>query len=219
MTLRAVITDWGGVLTAPLQDAISVWLTADEIDVASYRETMRAWFGGAYAGTHAMSAFSGGNLIHALEDGTLPAEEFERLLAAELRTVDGGPVSPDGLLSRMFAAFHPIETMYEALHAAKAGGLATALLSNSWGNAYPRELWSGLFDTVVISGEVGMRKPGREIFRHTVEVLDLRPEDCVFIDDIAENIRTATDLGMTGVLHTTPEDTRAQLSDLLRLPL
>lgn len=218
MTIRAVITDWGGVLTSPLHDAIKIWLEADRIDAASYKTTMRTWFTTAYAGEHAASAYSGGNLIHALEDGTLPPAEFERLLAAELVTVDGDAVPAEGLLDRMFAAFHPVEPMYEALHTAKANGLQTALLSNSWGNTYPRDLWGGLFDAVVISGEVGMRKPAPEIFAHTLDALGLRAAECVFIDDIAENITAAESLGLTGVLHTTPHSTRTALS-ALGLPL
>ncbi|GAB2848962.1 hypothetical protein GCM10022221_55440 [Actinocorallia aurea] len=214
-----MITDWGGVLTSPLNDAIKVWLAADRIDTEVYKTTMRTWFAHAYAGEHAASAYSGGNLIHALEDGSLPPAEFERLLAAELVTVDGGAVSAEGLLDRMFAAFDPIEPMYEALHAAKAGGFQTALLSNSWGNTYPRELWAGLFDTVVISGEVGMRKPAPEIFAHTLDALGLTASQCVFIDDIAENIAAAEALGLTGVLHTTARDTRTELAGLLGLPL
>ena len=52
---------------------------------------------------------------------------------------------------------------------AKSAGIRTALLSNSWGNTYPDHLFDGMFDVVVISGEVGMRKPEERIFRYTLD--------------------------------------------------
>lgn len=204
---RALITDWGGVLTASLEDAIARWLEADRIDVAGYKTVMRAWVRQAYDGGAV-------NPIHGLEDGTLPPAEFERLLAAELCTVDGGPVECAGLLGRMFAAFHPVETMYAALRAARRAGTRTALLSNSWGNDYPRELWDELFDAVVISCEVGLRKPDPRIFRHAAERLGVPPEQCVFVDDIAHNVRAAEQVGMVGVHHVDADTTTGRLKSL-----
>ncbi len=125
--IRGVITDWGGVLTSPLNDSIAAWLAADGLDVPRYRSVMRSWVDQAYAGV-------GANPIHGLEDGSLDPREFERLLAAELRTVDGGPVPAEGLLHRMFLAFAPVQEMYAAFRALRTHGLKTALLSNSWGN-------------------------------------------------------------------------------------
>ncbi|WP_033423890.1 HAD family hydrolase [Actinomadura flavalba] len=207
MTPKAVITDWGGVLTSPLRDAVALWLERDGIDAVRYKAVMRAWVEQAYDG----GAF---NPIHGLEDGSLATDEFERLLAAELTTVDGGPVAPAGLISRMFAGFAPVEPMYATLRRARARGVRTALLSNSWGNDYPRHLFADLFDDVVISCEVGMRKPDAEIFRLAVERLGLEPGECVFIDDIVHNIRAAESVGLHGVHHTEPGATEAALRDL-----
>ncbi|MGI5164921.1 HAD family hydrolase [Spirillospora sp. CA-253888] len=205
--VRAVITDWGGVLTSPLNDAIARWLAADRLDVDRYKSVMRAWVRQAYDG-------AGVNPIHGLEDGTLEPAEFERLLAAELLTDAGEPVVAEGLIARMFGAFMPVEPMYEALRECRAAGTRTALLSNSWGNDYPRDLFADLFDAVVISCEVGMRKPDERIFRHTVDLLGLAPADCVFIDDIEHNVRAAEAVGMRGILHTAPETTIAELRAL-----
>ena len=108
------------------------------------------------------------NLIHALERGEVAVAEFERALAARLRTLDGAPPVADGLLARMFAGFRPVEPMYDMLRAVRAAGLRTCLVSNSWGNDYPRDGWDELFDAVVISGEVGMRKPEPRIFQHAL---------------------------------------------------
>jgi putative hydrolase of the HAD superfamily len=210
--LRGVITDWGGVLTSPLNDAIAAWVTAEQLDSRHYRKVMRAWVTEAYAGP-------GTNPIHGLEDGSLEPAEFERLLAAELRTVDGGPVPPEGLLNRMFLAFLPVEPMYEALRAVRTHGVRTALLSNSWGNTYPRELWAELFDAVVISGEVGLRKPDRAIYHRVLDRLGLAAAECVFVDDIEHNVRAAEALGMVGLHHTDVMATVTKLEELLGVPL
>ncbi|QKW38970.1 HAD family phosphatase [Actinomadura sp. NAK00032] len=209
--VKAVITDWGGVLTSPLNDAVALWIAADRIDADHYRNVMRAWVKQAYDG-------AGTNPIHGLEDGSLPVAEFERRLAAELLTVDGGPVEAPGLISRMFAAFSPVEPMYDALRAARAAGARTALLSNSWGNEYPRDLFADLFDAVVISAEVGMRKPDERIFRHALDLLGLDAAECVFIDDIEHNIRAAEALGIRGILHTDSDTTIAELRAMELLP-
>lgn len=206
-----MITDWGGVLTSPLNEAVAVWLAADGIDADRYRTVMRGWVKRSYSG-------GGVSPIHGLEDGTLEPAEFERLLAAELVTVDGGPVPAAGLIDRMFHAFAPVQPMYDALRAARSAGALTALLSNSWGNQYPRDLFADLFDHVVISCEVGMRKPDERIFRHAVGLLGLAPEECVFIDDIEHNITAAEALGMRGILHRDADATVAALRDLKLLP-
>lgn len=226
-----MISDWGGVLTSPLDRAIDVWLAADRIDVPHYKSVMRAWIDQAYdasradrAGLPAEGPRPGTgapphrNPIHGLEDGSLVPAEFERLLAAELRTVEGGPVVAEGLIRRMFSAFDPVEPMYAALRAARAGGVATALLSNSWGNEYPRDLFAELFDVVVISSEVGMRKPDAGIFRHAIERLGLQPAECVLIDDIRHNVLAAEAIGMIGLHHTAVDTTLARLADLGLLP-
>ncbi|MBX6766081.1 MAG: HAD family phosphatase [Actinomadura rubrobrunea] len=207
VTVKAVITDWGGVLTSPLKEAIDAWLAADRIDADRYLSVMRRWVRQAYDG-------DGRNPVHGLEEGTLDPAEFERLLAAELVTVDGGPVPAEGLLTRMFAAFAPVEAMYEAMRGVRAAGARTALLSNSWGNAYPRDQFAELFDAVVISCEVGMRKPDERIFRHAVDLLGLTPADCVFIDDIPHNVRAAEALGMLAIHHREADETIAALREL-----
>jgi putative hydrolase of the HAD superfamily len=90
------------------------------------------------------------------------------------------------------------------------------LLSNSWGaGEYPRADFAELFDVVVISGEVGMRKPEEAIFLHAARALGLAPAECVFIDDMQANVTAAAALGMTGVLHNDPATTVAALHDLL----
>ncbi|GAB3703971.1 HAD family hydrolase [Nocardiopsis oceani] len=204
-TRRGVISDWGGVLTPPLTDGIRAWLHADRIDADHYYEVMRPYFDGSLSD----------NPVHALERGEIDTDEFERDLASLLRSTHGAPVVADGLVRRMFSRFDPVHAMYDTLRSAREDGASTALLSNSWGNGYPREHFASTFDTVVISGEVGMRKPEERIYLHTCERMGLEPEDCVFIDDLEHNVRTAEALGMTGILHSDVTDTRRELSRFL----
>jgi putative hydrolase of the HAD superfamily len=98
-------------------------------------------------------------------------------------------------------------------------GLRTGLLSNSWGNEYPREGWDDMFDAIVISGEVGMRKPEPEIFAHVLELLGVRAEETVFVDDLEHNVNAALELGIVGVHHTSYDTTAAQLETLFGLHL
>jgi putative hydrolase of the HAD superfamily len=211
---RGVITDWGGVLTTPILTTVQAWIQADDIDWDSYRAVMRTWVVEAYGPDGSR------NPVHALERGECPAAEFECILAAELLRVDGGPVVAEGLLRRMFAASVPVPVMYDTIRALRGAGFGIALLSNSWGcEEYPRADFPGLFDTVVISGEVGMRKPEEAIFLHAAQTLGLPPQECVFIDDIEANVNAAVACGMAGVLHTEPAVTAAALQDLLGVPL
>ena len=211
---RGVITDWGGVLTTPILATVQAWIAADGIDWNSYRTVMRAWVSDAYDPNGSR------NPIHALERGECSGAEFEQVLAAQLIRVDGGAVAAEGLLQRMFAASARVPTMYDMIHALRGAGLRTALLSNSWGcEEYPRADFPGLFDTVVISGECGMRKPEEGIFLHTAKILGLEPQQCVFIDDIEANVAAAAACGMTGVLHTEAAETVAALQKLLGVPL
>lgn len=210
--IRGVILDWGGVMTSPIIETMNAWMLAEHIDRDSYVSVMRRWVVQAYA------EGSEGNPIHALERGECTDEEFERLLAAELRHVDGQPVQADGLLGRMFAPGVLQAEMVELVRSLRRAGLRTALLSNSWGTsgfAYPRHLFPELFDVVVISAEVGMRKPEERIFRHAAALLGLEPQECVFIDDVEANVTAAQAVGLAALHHREPAATLTQLADLL----
>jgi epoxide hydrolase-like predicted phosphatase len=208
-----VIVDWGGVVTNPILDTVDAWLRSEQIDRDSYREVMRSWVTDAYGD-------GADNPIHALERGECSNEEFERLLAEQLAHVDGRPVRADGLLARMFAASALEAAMVDLIRSLRQAGLRTALLSNSWGNGgYARHLFPDLFDVVVISAEVGMRKPEERIFRHTAALLGLEPQECVFIDDVLANVAAAEAVGLVGWHHREPGATATWLTELLGLPL
>jgi putative hydrolase of the HAD superfamily len=211
---HGVILDWGGVMTNPIRDMVAVWLDDEDVDHEVYAAVMRPWVTGAY------DQNGDTNPIHALERGECTVEEFELLLASRMARRDGVQVVAQGLLTRMFAGSTMARPMQAAVRAIRDSGLRTALLSNSWGMAdYPRHLFPGMFDVVVISGEVGMRKPEERIFRHAAGLLGLDPAECVFVDDIDINIKAAEAIGMTAILHRHPAETLARLGELLGLAL
>ena len=91
----------------------------------------------------------------------------------------------------------------------------TAVLSNADGLWAPPRAWAPLFDVVVTSGEVGMAKPDRRIYLLTAERLGLAPADCVFVDDLAVNVRGAAAAGMVGVHHHSVRATTEEIEVLL----
>ncbi len=200
-------------MTNPIAETVSAWLKADGIDRASYVTVMRQWVQQAYADGQDH------NPIHALERGECTNAEFELALASQLVLADGGPVAGHGLLTRMFAGSVLDPAMLNLFRRLHAGGVPTGLLSNSWGGEYPREIFPGMFDAVVISAEVGMRKPERQIFLHAASMLGLEPGECVFIDDIQANVTAAEQIGFTGVLHSQADETEQLLAGLLGISL
>jgi putative hydrolase of the HAD superfamily len=213
-TFRGLITDWGGVMTTAIPDAVRAWTDSEGIDHESYIAAIRPWLLAADDPT------GDSNPVHALERGECTSAEFERLLAPMLVRHDGGQVPAEGLLTRMFATSQPCQPMYAAVQALRAVGLRTCVLSNSWGSdGYPREVFADMYHAVVISAEVGMRKPEERIFLHAADLLGLAPSECVFVDDMEVNVRAAEATGMHGVLHSQPEATVARLVELFGLPL
>ncbi len=206
--LAGLVVDWGGVLTSDLGVAMAAWAEADGIEYAAYRDVMRSLLGPSGG---AEAAY---NPVHALERGEIEVPNFERRLATELTRRSGRAVPAHGLIARMFEHFENAPDMAGLVRRAHASGLRTALLSNSWGNEYPRDGWTEMFDVVVISGEVGMRKPDTDIFEHTLDLLGLSAPECVFVDDLERNVRAAAALGFVGVRHISYADTAAELDAL-----
>ncbi len=193
---------------------MSAWADADDVDLDDFGQVMREWFGepGAEVARR--------NPVIAIERGEIEVPHFEAELAARLRTRDGHRVPAKGLLKRMFEGFQHAPDMQNVVRTAHKAGMKTALLSNSWGTAdYPRDGWDDLFDAVVISGEVGMRKPEPEIFRYTLDLLGVESAEAVFVDDLPFNIQGAADVGIVGVLHTSYGETVAELEALFGIPL
>ena len=205
--IDAVLFDYGGVLTGPVKDSIADWLAADAIEPESFSRTLRAWLS---------RDAEDGTPIHRLETGELTVVEFETLFAAELQTTDGRSVEPAGILGRLFAGMKPDPTMFALVEELRATGMKVGLLSNSWGNTYPRARIDPLLDPVVISGEVGLRKPDPAIYELALERLGLPADRVLFIDDAEPNVLGARASGLQALLHMDHLSTRAALAELVR---
>ncbi len=201
----ALIVDWGGVLTNGLDHMLTNWTGQENIDLDVYYKVFNEWLGPEVEKELRI------NPIHALEKGEMSVPDFEVELAHALLTLGNIKVNPTGLLDRMFQFFEHAPDMNGLVHRARKKGIKTALLSNSWGNNYPRHGWDDMFDEVIISGEVGMRKPDAEIYHHTLELLKVKPNESVFVDDLAHNIKGAAELGIIGVLHVDYDSTKMEL--------
>jgi len=197
--------DWGGVLTMPIHNAIGSWLKVAGVDYNHFGEVLRRW----------VEPLPGqSSPVHRLERGELAVEDFEHLLSAAL-ALEGSTVEAPGLVGEMFADLAIYEySMTSLVTRARAAGIRTGLLSNSWGNEYDRSDWHEMFDVVVISGEVGMRKPEPGIFELALTRIGLPAEECVFIDDMAHNIVAAELAGLVGIVHRTFDETAAELEAL-----
>jgi putative hydrolase of the HAD superfamily len=211
--LRGLLVDWGGVLTGDMRTAVEAWADADGVPLDSYVATIRDWMGEPYGAEARL------NPIHALERGEMTVPDFESRLASALTTRTGRPFEAEGLLDRLFSNFEHAPDMSGLVRRARAAGLRTGLLSNSWGNDYPRDGWDEMFDVVVISGEVGMRKPEPGIFEHALDLLGTRAAETVFVDDLRHNVDAAVSLGMVGVHHRTYDQTLLELEALFGIPL
>ena len=204
--MDAVVFDYGGVLTTPVPVSTGRWLADEGIDVGAYRQVMRDWMG-----TGAVE----GSPVHRLETGELADAEFERALADRLTTDTGSPVAAEGLLVRMLGGLEPDPAMLALIDQLRAAGVRVGLLSNSWGtHPYPEHVLAHL-DPVVISGQVGLRKPDPRIYRLTLDQLDIGPDRVVYVDDLAMNVAAAAELGMHAHRHTDAVTTRAALAGLL----
>jgi len=207
-TFRALIVDYGGVLTTSLIASFGQFCAS----VGIQPETLRALFAGAYGGSGDGGGFA--ELIPALETGRLGLEEFDRRLAKVLSEGLPAPLDPAGLSYRFFEGVQPEPRMIDAVRRARASGLKTGLISNTWGEVATGHDLSGLFDAEVRSGEEGLRKPEPEIYRLAARRLGVTPGECVFVDDIPANVEGARAVGMWALLHRDPAITIPKLGEL-----
>jgi epoxide hydrolase-like predicted phosphatase len=203
--------DFGGVLTSSVGDSFKAFCEREGID----HDVLKTLVSSAYgAGTEPDA------LVSMMETGRIEQGEFERRMGALLSEGLDHSIETEGLLSRMLADLRFDMPMVEAVRDIRRAGVPTALLSNSWGvEYYPRDLLGELFDQVVISGEVGLRKPDRAVFLLAAERLGLSPRRCVFVDDTKGNVEAAEAVGMRGLVHERAEETIPELGRILGIRL
>jgi len=131
----------------------------------------------------------------------------------------GGVLTDTGDADPAGAGPAPVEPpLVGVLREARSGGVRTALLSDADRLGPWFDGLAGLFDAVVVSGEVGFGKPDPRSYLLAADRLGLAPARCVFVDDLAANVRGAVAVGMVGVHHRSVETTRNELDVLLGLP-
>ena len=110
-------------------------------------------------------------------------------------------------ISPMLELFHKIRTKYR-----------TYILSNTDPLHFPYVLekfpWLEMFDGRALSYELGFHKPEREFFIKAMEKFGLDPSECIYIDDLEENVLAARQVGIDSIQHTSLEETKAALNDL-----
>jgi putative hydrolase of the HAD superfamily len=193
----ALLVDFGGVMTTSVWDSFAEFCTRNGLDEDAVKRVFR----------EDPDAIAD---LRQLETGGIDEDEFEQRFAKRLGVED-----PTDLIDSMFRGMKPCEPMVAAVRAASARGVRTGLISNSWSTShYDRGLLEELFDTVVISAEVGLHKPQPEIYRMAAERLVQPPGSCVFVDDLRENCAGAEAVGMTTILHRDPAVTVQRIEEL-----
>ena len=185
-----LVLDWGGVLTTPIQDGFDIWIAAESIDTENFMATMRGYHD------------TPDSPLHQRECGKISIIEFEEVLAQSLRTTSGNTVSAQGLLDRMFAYIDINHGMMRIVNEARGNGWMTVVLSNAWGDQYDEALIAR-FDAFVMSDRIGVRKPDPAAFEAVMDALEIRAEQCIFVDDMRRNVAAANEFGMQGIRYTT----------------
>jgi putative hydrolase of the HAD superfamily len=146
------------------------------------------------------------------ECGRIDADEFDREFAERLRA-HGTEVEAEGLSAQMQAGLRRDDDTVRLVEGLRAAHVPIALVSNAFGrDCYAGFDLAALADVVVISSEIGIRKPSRKIYAIACERLGVDPQQAVMVDDLQQNLDGAARLGIAGILHTNAADTAKQLS-------
>ncbi len=201
-SIQAVVFDFGGVLTSSVFAAFRGYGTEVGIDpdlplrvLATDAEASR--------------------LLVDHEEGRLSATEFETGYAARL-AAHGAEVPATGLLDGVQRRMLRDDDSVALVERLRAAGTKVGLLSNSLGDDCYRGFdLPAMFDAVVISGEIGVRKPSRAAYAAVCDALGVAPQRAVMIDDLKQNIVAAQRFGMHGIVHRDAATTAAELDRLM----
>src|SRR5277367_5687009 len=188
--IEAVIWDFGGVLTSSPFEAFARFEIERGLPTDIIRRTN--------ANNHWENAWA------KFERAEVDIEAFDQLFAVESRAL-GAEVRGKEVLPLLSGDLRP--EMVEALRSVKArfktGCITNNLPANAIGSASGRSLYIAevmvLFDHVVESAKIGLRKPDPRIYRMMVETLQVDPNHCVYLDDLGVNLKPARELGMTTI--------------------
>jgi putative hydrolase of the HAD superfamily len=193
MAIEAIVSDFGGVLTTPLLGSFAAFQDETGIPMESLGRAMGR-----------LAERDGEHPLFELERGRITEEAFLASLRSELAADLGHEPELHRFREIYFDALHPNEPMIELMRSLRDRGYRMALLTNNVREWEP--LWRSMlpvdeiFEVVVDSAFVGMRKPEPEIYELTLERIgDVAPEAALFIDDIEVNCDAARELGMQAV--------------------
>lgn len=207
---RAVILDFGGVMIDPVMTRRG----HDDPGISALELFFLREIRAVYHQTEASHE------LHLLETGRISEADFfahlcDHAAAAGLPRVDPERVRGHVVRRDMVAS----AAMVDAVRELRAAGYRTALLTNNareWRDARRAVMpLDELFDVVVDSSEVGMRKPQPQIYVHTCELLGVDPADCLFVDDLECNVEAAQALGMETLLCDDPVRVAGELLERL----
>ena len=211
-TLKGAIFDLGGVMTEPLGRHRETIVDPVQLDLLRF-------FVNEFKDVYHLP--TGAHDLHLLETGAISdAEYFDRMTSRYI--AQGGHDAVDARLAEYVVFGHGMiacAAMIDVVRQVKGAGYQTALLTNisRSGEALWRSLLpvDELFDAVVDSSQVRLRKPDPAIFLLTCERLGLAPEDCLFVDDLRCNVDAATELGMTTIQCDDPVAIADEIAELL----
>lgn len=206
--MKAIISDFGGVLTNPLLDGFVAYEDRSGISSRELGTAMgKLW---ERDGVHP---------LFELETGRITEAAFLSSLGEQLSTQLGRPVTLDGFAEHYFEHIHPNEPMIDRMRTLRGRGYRMALCTNNVREWEP--LWRAklpvdeIFSVVVDSGFVGMRKPEPEIYELTLERLGVSAPEALFLDDVELNCQAAEALGMRAVWFRTTDQALADLEAAL----
>jgi putative hydrolase of the HAD superfamily len=208
--IEAVIFDFGGVLTSSPFEAFSAFETSKGLPTDIIRRTNSV--------NHLDNAWA------KFERAEINAEAFDALFAAESKAL-GAEVRGRDVLPLISGSLRP--EMVEALRRIKArfktGCITNNLPSNKTGSNSGRSLYVAevmvLFDHVIESAKIGLRKPDPRIYTMMTTALSVDPAACVYLDDLGVNLKPARDMGMTTIKVLTGDQGIADLEKATGLTL
>jgi putative hydrolase of the HAD superfamily len=205
--IKAVISDFGGVITLPLDEAFARAHEEMGVPLTALGDAMKL-----------AASRSDEPPLFKLERGQLTDPEFMAIMQATISEVVGREVVLDNYGERLMRELRANEPLLEYYAGLKARGVRLAILTNNvreWQPRWMPLLPEGLFELIVDSGFEGVRKPEPEIYERTLSRLGLAPGDCAFVDDVEVNVRAANELGLHGVHFRTTEQAVAELDALV----
>ena len=190
MMIEAVIWDFGGVLTSSPFEAFARFETERGLPTDIIRRTN--------ANNHWENAWA------KFERAEVDIEAFDHLFAAESLAL-GAEVRGKDVLPLLSGDLRPemVEALKRVKLKFKTGCITNNLPANSIGSLGGRSLYvaevMALFDHVIESAKIGLRKPDPRIYQMMTEALGVDPKRCVYLDDLGVNLKPARELGMTTI--------------------